>query len=358
MISIILGTRPEIIKMAPVIRACQKKEHSFSILHTGQHYSYELDRIFFEELLLPLPDYNLDVGSGSHAEQTGKIMMGIEKIYEKNPPNIILVQGDTNTVLAGGLVGAKLHIPVGHIEAGLRSNDRDMPEEINRIVVDHISDLLFAPTKESFDNLIHEGIDDSKVFITGNTVVDSLNQNREIAKNKSKILESLGIDPHRYILVTVHRAENVDNIARLAGILTGIQHAGTIHKIPIIFPMHPRTEKMVQKYGINISGITIISPVGYMDFIELEAHATLIMTDSGGVQEEACILQIPCITLRDNTERPETVIVGANALAGSSPDNIIQLVDKMLVSTKNWENPYGDGTTGERIVDLCIGYLK
>lgn len=353
MISIVLGTRPEIIKMSPVIRACQKEGIEFSILHTGQHYSYEMDKIFFEELSLPVPQYNLDVGSGTHAEQTGAIMCGIEKTYEKNRPDIILVQGDTNTVLAGGLVGAKMHIPVGHVEAGLRSFDRKMPEEINRVLVDHISDFLFAPTNDACNNLISEGIDTAKIFNTGNTVVDSLFQHREIAREKSDILKQFGVTPNQFLLVTAHRAENVDDKSRIKGIISGIQKVGQMYGMPVIFPMHPRTQKMIQEFGINTEGITVVSPVGYLDFLELEAHARLILTDSGGVQEEACILQVPCVTLRENTERPETVEVGANLLAGSDSDRIVTAVERMFSSNRRWHNPYGDGTAGKRMVEIC-----
>lgn len=353
MISIVLGTRPEIIKMSPVIHACQKEGIEFSILHTGQHYSYEMDKIFFEELSLPVPQYNLDVGSGTHAEQTGAIMCGIEKTYEKNRPDIILVQGDTNTVLAGGLVGAKMHIPVGHVEAGLRSFDRKMPEEINRVLVDHISDYLFAPTNDACNNLIREGIDTAKIFNTGNTVVDSLFQHREIAREKSDILKQFGVTPNKYLLVTAHRAENVDDKSRIKGIISGIQKVREMYGMPVIFPMHPRTQKMIQEFGINNEGITVVSPVGYLDFLELEAHARLILTDSGGVQEEACILQVPCVTLRENTERPETVEVGANLLAGSDSDRIVTAIDRMFSSNRRWNNPYGDGTAGERMIEIC-----
>jgi len=351
MISIVLGTRPEIIKMAPVIRVCEQKSVPYSILHTGQHYSYDMDRIFFEDLKLPLPDYNLDVGSGTHAEQTGAIMKGIEKVYLQNVPDVILVQGDTNTVLAGGLVGAKMQIPVGHVEAGLRSYDRKMPEEINRVIVDHISDYLFAPTNNSYQNLIQEGIDDSKIFITGNTIVDALIQNYEIAKEKSTILQQIGLIPRQYLLVTVHRAENVDIKNRLEGIISGIRQVGISYDLPVIFPMHPRTQKKIQEFNISSEGLTIISPTGYLDFLELEAHARLILTDSGGVQEEACILQVPCVTLRENTERPETVDVGANILAGSNMDQITDNAEKMELSSRSWVNPYGDGTAGEKIIE-------
>ncbi len=344
--------------MAPVIRACQKKGVTFSVLHTGQHYSYEMDRIFFEELSLPLPDYNLDVGSGTHAEQTGAIMTGIEKVFLQDSPDVVLVQGDTNTVLAGGLVGAKMHIPVGHVEAGLRSYDRRMPEEINRVVVDHVSDYLFAPTEDSCQNLVREGIDGSKIFITGNTVVDALLQNREIAGGKSPILKKLGLTSGQYLLVTAHRSENVDEKTRLKMIISGIRQVSEVYGLQVIFPMHPRTQKMMQEFNISSEGICIISPVGYLDFLELEAHAWLILTDSGGVQEEACILQVPCITLRENTERPETVDVGGNILAGSDSNRIIAAAQKMVSSSRSWFNPYGDGIAGTQIVEICSSAIQ
>ncbi|MDM7912778.1 MAG: UDP-N-acetylglucosamine 2-epimerase (non-hydrolyzing), partial [Methanotrichaceae archaeon] len=208
-IAIILGTRPEIIKMAPVIRECQRRSQDFFVIHTGQHYSYEMDRVFFEDLELPLPEYNLDVGSGDHGEQTGKIMSGVEKVLKKEQPNVVLVQGDTNTVMAGALAASKLHIKVGHVEAGLRSYDRNMPEEINRVVADHVSDYLFAPTKIARKNLLAEGIADDKISITGNTIVDSVYQNLEIARKKVQALEALGLSGREYFLATVHRAENV-----------------------------------------------------------------------------------------------------------------------------------------------------
>ena len=354
MLSIVLGTRPEIIKMSPIIRACQKGGVEFSILHTGQHYSYEMDRIFFEELELPQPDYHLDVGSGTHAEQTGKIMTGAERIFIDNPPEIILVQGDTNTVMAAALAAAKLHIPVGHVEAGLRSFDRQMPEEINRVVADHISDFLFAPTDTSRQNLLHEGIDANKIFVTGNTIVDAVYQNQVIAHKKSGILTKMGLLDGEYFLVTAHRSENVDVKGRLSGILSALTRLHDTYNMPVIFPMHPRTQKMMKEFGLDAGGITITEPIGYMDFLKLEKHARLVLTDSGGLQEECCILKVPCVTLRENTERPETVDVGANVLAGTESAKIITAADGMMKSPKMWENPYGNGTAGKRIIEICM----
>jgi len=358
MISIVLGTRPEIIKMAPLIRACQRAGTDYSILHTGQHYSYEMDRIFFRELELPQPQYNLDVGSGGHAEQTGKIMTGIEKIYQKDVPDLVLVQGDTNTVLAGTLAASKLHIPIGHVEAGLRSFDRRMPEEINRIVADHVADLLFAPTDLSRQYLLNEGIDEKKIFVTGNTIVDAVVQNQVIAQKKTSLLREMSLEPRGYFLVTIHRAENVDAKASLQGIITGISSLSRNYGLPVIFPVHPRTQKMIKEFGINTESISLIQPAGFLEFMELESNARLVLTDSGGVQEEACILKIPCVTLRENTERPETINVGANMLAGTNAQEIQRVSEIMMRSKCTWANPYGDGNAGGKIIEICQQSLK
>lgn len=351
MIGIILGTRPEIIKMSPVITECEKQGLDYFILHTGQHYSYEMDRIFFEMLNLPQPDYNLDVGSGTHASQTGKIMLGIENILSKEQPDVVLVQGDTNTVLSGSLAAAKLHIKIGHVEAGLRSFDRSMPEEINRIVSDHVSDYLFAPTETSYRQLVKEGIDPEKIFVTGNTVVDAVYQNIEIAKNKVNILKDLGLSSKKYILVTFHRAENVDIKERLEGIITGLKLIKDYFSLPVVFPIHPRTEKMIEKFGFSLEGINVVPPQGFLEFLQLEANAKFVLTDSGGLQEETCILGVPCITLRDNTERPETLEVGSNVLAGVNPSAMLSHAKNAVVD-KSWNNPYGDGTAAKLIVDV------
>jgi UDP-N-acetylglucosamine 2-epimerase (non-hydrolysing) len=355
-IAVILGTRPEIIKMSPLIRECEKRGLDYFVLHTGQHYSYEMDKVFFEELELPQPEHNLDAGSGTHAEQTGKIMMGIEKVLMEERPEVVLVQGDTNTVLAGALAASKLHIRVGHVEAGLRSYDRNMPEEINRVVADHVSDYLFAPTEVSRENLLREGIPESKIFVTGNTIVDSVYQNKEIAERKVDVLNDLGLRSKQYFLVTVHRAENVDNNARLGEIVKGLEQIGHEFSLPVIFPIHPRTRKMVQEFGFNLDGIRTIDPVGFLEFLQLEANAKLVVTDSGGVQEETCILGVPCVTLRDNTERPETLEVRSNILVGAKSDGIIKWVRSMLDHEIGWKNPFGDGHSGRRIIDrICTG---
>lgn len=354
MIAIILGTRPEIIKMSPIIRACEALGEDYFTLHTGQHYSYEMDRAFFEDLKLPQPEYNLDVGSGTHAEQTGRIMMGIEKILLEEKPKVVLVQGDTNTVLAGALAASKLHIKVSHVEAGLRSFDRRMPEEINRIVSDHISDMLFPPTETAKQNLIGEGILEEKIFVTGNTIVDAVEQNLAIAQRKGDLLQHLDLTSKGFFLVTAHRAENVDNKERLEGILQGLKAIQNEFSMPIIFPMHPRTAKMIQAFGLSLDIICVTKPLGYLDFLQLEANARLVLTDSGGLQEESCILGVPCVTLRDSTERPETVEVRANVLAGATSDVILNCVREMLEQHRVWTNPFGDGRAGERIIQIIL----
>ena len=358
-ISIILGTRPEIIKMCPIIRECERLNLDYFVLHTGQHYSYNLDKIFFEDLELPFPECNLDIGSGTHGEETGKMLVNIEKILQKQRVNIVLVEGDTNTVLAGALAAAKLHIKVGHVEAGLRSFDRQMPEEINRTLTDHISDYLFAPTNRAKNNLIAEGIDEKSIFVTGNTVVDAIYQNLDIAKRKSDILNTLDLKAKKYFIITSHRQENVDVKDRLEGILKGLKLVYNEFNLPIIYPVHPRAVKRIKEFDLAVpKGIRIIEPIGYLEFLQLEANATLALTDSGGVQEETCILKIPCVTLRDNTERQETLKVGSNILVGANPEKILDGTQIMLKKERNWHNPFGDGNAGKKIIELIKGDKK
>lgn len=350
--SVVLGTRPEIIKFSPIIREFERLGLDYFILHTGQHYSYSMDRIFFDQLELPEAKYNLDVGSGTHAEQTGRMLMGIEKILRKEAPNVVLVEGDTNTVLAGALAAAKLGVKVGHVEAGLRSYDRQMPEEINRVLTDHCSDLLFVPTEKSRQISLQEGIPEDKVFVTGNTVVDAVYQNLEISKRKDGIHKHLGIDYDDYFLVTVHRQENVDNEKRFRGILTGLEMVQEEFGSKVVYPIHPRAKKQLEAFSAEMNGVMFIEPLDYLGFLQLESNAKLVLTDSGGVQEEACILGIPCVTLRDNTERPETLEVGANMLAGADPYEIVDKARLMLDGDNGWENPFGDGEAGRRIVQV------
>jgi len=352
-ITIILGTRPEIIKMAPIIKELEnRREKDYFILHTGQHYSYNLDRVFFEQLKLPTPKYNLEAGSSSPGEQTAKILTGIERILRQESPDVILVEGDTNSVLASALAAVKLHIKVGHVEAGLRSYDRNMPEEINRILTDHCSDFLFAPTEKAKAILLGEGIPAKSIFVTGNTIVDTIQQSLAIAGENADTINTLNLKPKEYFLVTVHRQENVDNRARFAAILEGLDRVAAKFRLPVVYPVHPHSRKRMDEFNLKSPNLTMIDPLDYLGFLQLESQARLILTDSGGVQEEACILSVPCVTLRDNTERPETIDVGANILAGASPDRILACSKLMLGRERSWQNPFGDGKAGRRIVDI------
>jgi len=355
--AIIIGTRPEIIKMSPIIRELQRRRDSgapveYFILHTGQHYSYNMDRVFFEQLNLPQPKCNLKVGSGTHAEETGRMLIGIEKVLVEEEPDIVLVEGDTNTVLAGALAASKLLLRVGHVEAGLRSFDKTMPEEINRVLTDHVSDYLFAPTEVAKSNLLREGIEERKIYVTGNTIVDAVHQNLKLAESVDTI-SKLGID--RYLLVTLHRQENVDNPNRLRSIMKGLELASEDLNLPVVYPVHPRTRKRLKDNNIALSSkLVLLDPVDYLSFLKLESRADLILTDSGGVQEEACILRVPCVTLRDSTERPETVDVGANVLAGALPKSILEKARSMIFRRRDWANPFGDGRASQRIVDIIV----
>jgi UDP-N-acetylglucosamine 2-epimerase (non-hydrolysing) len=351
-ITVIVGTRPEIIKMSPIIRECERKNLNYFILHTGQHYSYNMDKIFFEQLDLPKPKYNLDVGSGSHAEQTGKLLTGIEKILLEEKTDVVLVEGDTNTVLSGALAASKLHIKVGHIEAGLRSYDCNMPEEINRVLTDHCSDILFAPTNGSKKILISEGISIDKIFVTGNTIVDAVFQNIKIADGKVNILDELKLKKRKYFLLTTHRQENVDDLNRFNNILNGMKQLNKKYKIPVVYPIHPRSRKKIKEFNLDTDRLTLIEPLDFLSFLHLEKNARLVFTDSGGVQEETCILGTPCVTLRDNTERPETINAESNILAGILPKEIIKCASIMYDSDKIWKNPFGDGKAAEKIIKI------
>lgn len=350
-IAVVVGTRPEIIKMSPIIRELQVRNLDYVFIHTGQHYSYNLDKVFFEELELPLPNYNLDVGSGSHAKQTANIMIRTEDLLTMLKPDVVLVEGDTNTVLGVALAAVKLHIKVGHVEAGLRSRDKRMPEEINRVLTDHCSDHLFAPTESAKRNLLSENISEWGISVTGNTVVDAVGQNLGVAQKHRSLHSRYKL--REYYLLTLHRPENVDNKDRFESILQGVKKLA--EDIPVVYPIHLRACKMLNEYRISADGLSIIEPVGYLEFLQLEYRAKLILTDSGGVQEEACILGVPCVTLRDSTERPETIEVGANVLAGANPAKIVDCVKGMINRRNKWANPFGDGQAGKRIVDILTG---
>lgn len=345
-IAIVLGTRPEIIKLSSIIRECKKQNLDYYILHTNQHYSPEMDSIFFEDLKLPKPKYNLNVGSGTQAEQIGKMFVKIEKVFIEECPDIVIVQGDTNSVFAGAFIASKLKIKIAHVEAGLRSYDKNMPEEINRILTDHISDVLLCPTEMQKKILLEEGIKKEKISIVGNTIVDAVHWAKE---NESKILEKEKLKKREYCLVTLHRAENVDIKKRFEEIL---KYLSDLKQERIIVPLHPRTKKRLKEFDLTFpDNVKIISPIGFLDMITLEKNAKIILTDSGGIQEEACILKIPCITLRTSTERPETIEVGGNILM---TNNVLGDFKKMTERERDWRNPFGDGKTGEEIISILL----
>ena len=354
MIAIVLGTRPEIIKLSPVIRRLVRDGTPFYIIHTGQHYSHNLDHLFFESLGLPEPKYHLSVGSGSHGAQTAGMIQGIEKVLLTDKPDVVLVQGDTNGVLAAAIVCAKFSdIQLGHVEAGLRSYDRTMPEEVNRALSDHASDFLFAPTPHAKRILLGEGIAEEHIWMTGNTIVDAVQENLPLAYARSSILSQLHVEPKSFFLLTIHRQENVVDASRLRELFRAVNAVSEEYGMRIVCPVHPRTREVLEEYDITLGRLFLtIEPVGYFDFLMLESQARLIFTDSGGVQEEACILHTPCVTLRENTERPETIEVGANCLGGISYSSIKSSADAMLEQNTKWEHPFGDGKAGERIAEL------
>ncbi len=353
-VATIVGARPQFIKMAPVSKELRKKFKEI-IIHTGQHYDYEMNEIFFKELNIPKPDYNLGVGSGTHGYQTGEMLKKIEKVLIQERPDIVLVYGDTNSTLAGALAAVKLHIPVAHVEAGLRSFDRRMPEEINRVLTDHASDILFAPTETAVRNLENEGIKRG-VYLVGDVMVDALLQNIEVAEMESKILEKLEIKKKEYLLVTVHRAENTDNREKLKSIVEALIESNE----KIVFPAHLRTVKALKKFNLyslleSSNNIKLINPVGYIDILILEKYARKILTDSGGVQKEAYILKVPCITLRETTEWVETVQDGWNILVGSDKEKIKKAIKTFEPSEKTHKQRFGDGKSAKRIVQVLQG---
>ena len=317
----VVGARPQFIKCASVSRELRKVAQEI-LVHTGQHYDDSMSASFFRELEIPEPDYNLGVGSGPHGAQTGEMLRKIEEILDKEKPDTLLIYGDTNSTLAGALAAAKLHVPVAHVEAGLRSFNNAMPEEINRIVADHVSTWLFCPTDTAVNNLKKEGIT-SGVHQVGDVMLDALTHNIKIAESKSVILEKLGLSPKSYYLATVHRAENTDDRPRLSAILAAFDAISK--ELPVIWPMHPRTRKKLADAGLKLADkVTAIEPASYLDMLKLESNAQAILTDSGGVQKEAFWLGVPCITLRDETEWVETLKEAGNQLAGSTRDGILK----------------------------------
>ena len=347
-IASIVGARPNFIKLSPVDKELQKRGIDHIIIHTGQHYNYEMDRVFFEDMGIPSPEYHLGIGSGSHGFQTGEMLKKVEEALTAEKPDAVIVYGDTNSTLAGALAAAKLHIKCAHIEAGLRSYDRDMPEEINRVLVDHCSDLLLCPTETAVDNLKKEGITEN-VYLTGDVMVDAQKDCQRIAEERSQILKRLGLKEKEYFLATIHRASNTDeknNLAAIAGALQALDD--------VVFPCHPRTEKYLKDFGLwedLAARINVIKPVGYLDMFFLEKNAKKIITDSGGVQKEAYLLGVPCITLRDETEWVETVDDGWNVLVGPNREEIIDAVRRFEPDHER-QDVFGKGEASVRIVEL------
>lgn len=354
----VVGARPNFMKIAPIQRAMQQYPREFQplLVHTGQHYDERMSKLFFEDLQLPQPDIYLGVGSGSHAEQTARIMIGFEKICLEHKPDLVVVVGDVNSTVACSLVASKLWIPVAHVEAGLRSYDRKMPEEINRVMTDAVSDYLFVTEQSGIDNLLKEGIERSKIHFVGNVMIDSLVYFLEKA-NGSTVLQQLELRPYGYALVTLHRPSNVDEPENFLKIISAFEEIQ--HHLPIVFPIHPRTEKNIQRFGLeekvkSLKNLKLLPPVGYLDFMQLTRKCKFVMTDSGGIQEETTYLGIPCITLRENTERPVTVAVGTNEIVGTDTRKIISLSERILAG--KWKTgripELWDGRAAERIVEV------
>jgi len=350
----VVGARPNFMKAAPVLQALADFDGvRQTLVHTGQHYDKNMSELFFEELGLPEPEVNLEVGSGSHAAQTGQIMISLEPVVLEYKPDLVLVYGDVNSTLAGALLCSKLGIQVGHVEAGLRSFDRTMPEEINRLLTDQVADLLFTPSEDGNENLEREGVDSEKVHLVGNVMIDTLKRLLPIAEKKSPLRE-LGIEPKRYGLVTLHRPPNVDDPSSLLAIIEVLEDISCY--ITIIFPVHPRTRRSILQLDLprRNSDLYLVEPLGYLNFLSLQQNADVVITDSGGMQEETTFLNVPCLTLRENTERPITVTLGTNVLVGQDMDRlrseVARITDGRAKSGKI--PPLWDGRTGERIAEV------
>ncbi len=354
----VVGARPNFMKIAPIHRRMQSNANGLSpfLVHTGQHYDERMSKFFFNDLELPQPDVYLGVGSGSHAEQTARIMVEFEKICVDQKPDVVLVVGDVNSTMACSIVASKLWIPVAHVEAGLRSFDRQMPEEINRLVTDALADYLFLTEKSGEINLLKEGVPAEKMHFVGNVMIDSLINFTEKAQN-SDVLERLHLKPNHFVLVTLHRPSNVDDPKAFTRILDAFEE---IQKdIPIIFPIHPRAQKNLENFGLNervktMKNLVLLPPMGYLDFIRLEMDCTFVVTDSGGLQEETTYLGKPCLTVRKNTERPITAEIGTNEIVGTDTEKIVSSAQKILSGQwKSGQIPkYWDGRAAERIVKV------
>lgn len=355
----VVGARPNLMKIAPLVDEMQRHpEIDQMLLHTGQHYDENLSRIFFDELDIPRPDIYLHVGSGSHAQQTARVMTAFEPVLLRHKPDLVVVVGDVNSTLACTITAAKLWIPVAHIEAGLRSFDRRMPEEINRIVTDALSSFLFTSCRDADQNLLNEGVPAEKIFFVGNVMIDSLNRHRARAEQLNTAAR-FELRPGQYALLTLHRPSNVDVPHVLSGILSAL--AAIQRDLPILFPAHPRTVARVAEHGFGARlaaapGLRMVEPLGYLEFLDLMMHAQFVLTDSGGIQEETTILGVPCLTIRDNTERPITVSEGTNTLVGPDPRRIVAAAQRIMAGEcKTGRIPeLWDGRAAERIVRIMI----
>ena len=347
----IVGARPNFMKVAPVLNALkERKGVRQTLVHTGQHYDVNMSDVFFQQLGIPAPDVNLAVGSGSHARQTAEIMMRLEPVVLERKPDVVLVYGDVNSTVATVLVCAKLGVKVGHVEAGLRSFDRTMPEEINRLVTDQLADLLFTPSEDGDENLRREGVAPEKIFLVGNVMIDSLVRLLPLAQKTS--LNGL---PERYALVTLHRPANVDDSATLKGILESLLEMN--RDVAVVFPAHPRTRKRIADFGLDAGQLRLLDPLPYVDFLGLQARAAVVITDSGGIQEETTYLGVPCLTVRENTERPVTVSMGTNVLVGRDREKLRTELSRVLggQAKKGKVPPLWDGRAGQRIADVLVG---
>lgn len=361
-IILVVGARPNFMKIAPLHAELSNRGIPQLLLHTGQHYDENMSKVFFEDLGMPEPDIYLGIGSGSHATQTAKVMVEFEQVCSENEPCMVVVVGDVNSTVACSLVCAKLWIPCAHVEAGLRSFDRQMPEEINRLVTDAIANILLTPSVDGDENLLAEGVSEERIKRVGNIMIDSLLNNIERAK-KSTIIEELGINKEAYSVLTLHRPSNVDDPVAFAQIIDALEQIG--ERIQIVFPMHPRTRKRAEEFDLferisKIPNIVITGPSGYLDFIALMASSTLVLTDSGGLQEETTALGIPCITLRENTERPITITEGTNTIVGNDTEKIVSTaMDVLSHGGKKGRIPdLWDGQTAGRIADILLDYIS
>jgi len=353
----VVGARPNFMKIAPVMKAIEAAGFAEQrLVHTGQHYDTSMSDVFFTDLGLPRPDIFLGVGSGSHAEQTAKVLVGFEKVCLEEKPDLVVVAGDVNSTLAAALVAAKLLIPVAHVEAGLRSRDMTMPEEVNRILVDRISDLLLTPSPDGDENLLAEGTPKERIHLVGNVMIDSLFSHLEHARGL-QVPEKMGLPPGGYAVLTLHRASNVDDRSILEGLLGAIERIQ--QQLPLVFPIHPRTRKQIDAFGFGgrveaMKNVKLCEPLGYLEFLGLTSQAKLVLTDSGGLQEETTALGIPCLTLRENTERPVTVTEGTNTVVGTDPATIVREAEAALAGKgKAGRTPkLWDGKAGERIAEV------